>query len=109
MGTEDVRRQMREADVLVMNSTHEGVPMTILEAMGMGMPVVSTDVGGIAAVAPFGTVAEKTDGTAGSIERSVRAVANCYGERSSAAYAKSADFDFRSVNRKVYGYLGDCC
>lgn len=109
LGTDDVRRQMREADMLVMNSTHEGVPMTILEAMGMGLPIVSTEVGGIAAVAPFGTVAEKTDGTAMSIERAVRAVASCYGERSSAAYAKSADFDFRSVNRKVYGYLRDFC
>lgn len=106
--TESVRAQMREADILVMNSTHEGVPMTILEAMGMSMPIISTDVGGIAAVAPFGSVAERTDGTAKSIVEAVRTVADCYAEHSAAAYATSADFDFRAVNGRIFGYLGVC-
>ncbi|MGN8709056.1 glycosyltransferase family 4 protein [Collinsella sp. HCP3S3_B1] len=106
--TEGVRAQMRDSDILVMNSLHEGVPMTILEAMGMGMPIISTDVGGISAVAPFGSVAERTDGTARSIADAVRTVADCYAELSAAAYAKSADFDFRVVNGRVFGYLGVC-
>ena len=105
LGTGDVREQMRHADILVMNSTHEGVPMTILEAMGMGMPIVTTDVGGIASVAPFGTVAKKTDGTAGSIERTVRAVAARYRDYSSAAYGQSTRFDCRSVGREVFRLL----
>ncbi len=105
LGAEDVRRQMREADMLVMNSTHEGVPMTILEAMGMGMPVVSTDVGGIASVAPFGVVSEKTEGTAGSIERAVRTVSAHYCDYSSAAYGQSAHFGYRSVGREVFRLL----
>lgn len=108
LGTEGVREQMRHADILVMNSTHEGVPMTILEAMGMGMPIVSTDVGGIASVAPFGVVAEKTDGTVESIEKALRVVASRYNEQSSAAYAKSSEFDFHMVNRAVYGLLEVC-
>ena len=38
---------MENADILVMNSAFEGVPMTILEALSCGLPVISTDVGGI--------------------------------------------------------------
>ncbi|WP_440874885.1 glycosyltransferase [Thalassotalea sp. PLHSN55] len=37
-------------DVLVMCSNTEGLPMSILEAMGFGLPVISTDVGAISQV-----------------------------------------------------------
>jgi len=37
-------------DVLVMCSNTEGLPMSILEAMGYGLPVISTDVGAISQV-----------------------------------------------------------
>lgn len=105
LGAEGVREQMRHADVLVMNSKHEGVPMTILEAMGMGMPIVSTEVGGIAAVVPFGALAEKTDGTAESIEEAVRVVANCYDERSAAVFEESKNYYYTEANSRIYGLL----
>ncbi len=43
----DVPRLLRASDVFLMSSIGEGIPLTIIEAMAAGVPVVSTNVGGI--------------------------------------------------------------
>ncbi len=44
---EQKRQYLREADIFLLPSYNEGMPMAILDAMGCGLPIVSTDVGGI--------------------------------------------------------------
>lgn len=43
----DVRRLLSAADLFLLTSISEGIPVTLIEAMGARLPVVSTGVGGI--------------------------------------------------------------
>jgi glycosyltransferase involved in cell wall biosynthesis len=43
----DVPARLAAADVFILLSHWEGLPLTILEAMSLGLPVVASDVGGV--------------------------------------------------------------
>ncbi len=47
-GTVPVRDRLGEIDLLVLPSYNEGQPIVVLEAMTAGIPIVGTDVGGMA-------------------------------------------------------------
>jgi glycosyltransferase involved in cell wall biosynthesis len=46
----DIARLLHAADVFLLTSISEGIPVTLIEAMAAGVPVVATCVGGIAEV-----------------------------------------------------------
>jgi glycosyltransferase involved in cell wall biosynthesis len=43
----DVPRLLGAADAMLLTSISEGIPLTLIEGMGAGLPIVSTDVGGV--------------------------------------------------------------
>ncbi|MGM9549257.1 MAG: glycosyltransferase [Faecousia sp.] len=43
----DVYPYLRDADIFLLPSRFEGMPMTIIEAMGTGLPIVAAKVGGV--------------------------------------------------------------
>ncbi len=47
-------KELRKLDALLMTSDHEGLPMTLLEAMSLGVNVIAHNVGGIPEVLDYG-------------------------------------------------------
>lgn len=58
---------LHDADLFLLPSDFEGMPMTIIEAMGTGLPIVATAVGGVPDMIAHGESGLLTDLTAESV------------------------------------------
>lgn len=74
----DVGRLLAAADALVLPSDSEGLPVAVLEAMSVGVPVVASRVGGLAALDPRVLVLVEP----GSVPALVAGLAQCLDDAS---------------------------
>jgi glycosyltransferase involved in cell wall biosynthesis len=104
---EDPWEYLSRLDVFVLPSLWEGMPFAVLEAMGCGLPVVATDVGGVRDMIPdetYGTVVPPADARA--LERAVLRYANSPQLRErTGARARSRVLEEFSEERMVEGVM----
>ncbi|MEE9447091.1 MAG: glycosyltransferase, partial [Arenicellales bacterium] len=91
----DARAYLQAADVFVLSSDYEGLPLSILEAMSYQLPVVATDVGGVSEAVLHGeTGLLSSRGDAGALSQNLMALAQNpllakdFGHQGWAHYAK---------------------
>jgi glycosyltransferase involved in cell wall biosynthesis len=68
---------LRDLDVFVLSSVNEGLPLVLLEAMAAGLPIVTTNVGGIPEVVPEESAWLCPPGDADSLAGAMLQAANC--------------------------------
>jgi glycosyltransferase involved in cell wall biosynthesis len=104
----DIPELLMASDIFTLSSDWEGVPLTLLEAMGYGIPVVCTSVGGVPDVITHGLdglLVPKGD---------VASLANAFSEISTnsplaaklVCNAQEKFNSFFSIEMTAHGYLG---
>lgn len=62
---------LHDADIFVLPSIYEGIPMTIIEAMGTGLPIVASAVGGVPDMLTDGKSGLLTTGDPDAVSKAV--------------------------------------
>lgn len=97
----------KQANILVMCSDVEGLPMVILEAYGAGLGVVSTKVGAIGDILKDGINGHISDGTSEGTRQAVLQTFDSIETISQTNTVYSSEFDYRRVNENVYENLSE--
>lgn len=101
--TDDVYSALSQADVFILPSLYEGMPMTLIEAMGTGLPIITTSVGGIVDMLKDGESALFVDTDADSIAQGIMKLAGDSDLRKklgTAALQRSKDFSVEEMAKK---------
>jgi len=103
MRQEELALFYRAADVMLLTSHYEGMPCCVLEALGSGTPVITTDVGEVRRVVRGGRSGEIVDGDAASIGAALGRVIGDPGSYAAGYCVESvADYTPEKVLRPVF-------
>ena len=97
---DDMRPHFEWADVLVLPSRWEGLPLVMLDAMGFGLVVITTDVGGIPEYVSDGVEAVVVSDAAGDahvVRRFVDTLRRVHAEPAAFVELRRAAYDFSSA------------
>ena len=98
MADEDIFKtyESKDVDFFVNLSDSEGIPVSILEAMSMGIPIIARNVGGIADAVGSDTgvlIEESGDALGGGVERAAKAIVDVFNDKER----------YRKLSASVYG------
>jgi len=94
-------RWLDAADLCLLTSAHEGLPVFLLEGMVRGLPFVATAVGGIPRLAESGAGRIAPVGDLAALERAVRELADRDRRRAAGARARAVALERFGVDRFV--------
>lgn len=107
----DIRPAMREASIYVLPSYREGTPRSVLEAMSMGRPVITTDAPGCRETVDHGVngflVPPRDSEALTATMRSLIASSALRDKMGQASFEKvSTKYDVRLVNQSIMTHIG---
>ena len=100
-----VLRAMLDTDLLLLPSFSEGLPMVVLEAMSVGLPVIASDVGDIPAVLSNTFAGVFSCGSLDSFANIFKTFVNDSALRSKASSSELAKFKTHYNSEVVLGFL----
>jgi glycosyltransferase involved in cell wall biosynthesis len=104
-----VAQRMREADVFVLSSRFENLPVVLLEALASGLPIVATRVGGVPEIVDERAGVLVAPGEPVALARAIEAVAGRSFDRLALAERARSRYGIEAVGRlwdEIYRSLG---
>lgn len=74
--SEDVETYLKNCDIFVLSTNYEGLPISIIEAMSYGMPIIATNVGGNSELVENGKNGFLVDGSVESLRSALMKLMN---------------------------------